>query len=249
MEEQERLRRLGELKKQRDELDKLIQELTESSPVKTNIPYTSVYLDAHPQHSTRIDFNAIDARELLQMRIFVNKKCNQISTDFDHTLNLINEIIPYKSNSAFREIFTRKLLDQGRIQVSGHLESYKPFSFLLLKLDSTEIVSMYVKLMILKEGSESELRGMYAIYFGYLNLKEDVDECWMWLASVLNTSPNKFTGYVLEVFLVICGDLLRERISGKFSKLIKYINTHFLKELNNSPVETRISTVLSCLKS
>lgn len=249
MGEQERLKKLEELKRQRDELDKLIRELTESSPVKTNIPYTSVYLEMYPPYSTRIDFSAIDAKELLQMRIFVNKKCNQISTDFTHTLNLVNEIIPHKSNSAFREIFTRKLLDQGRVQVSGHLESYKPFSFLLLKLDSAEIVSMYVKLMILKEGSESELRGMYAIYFGYLNLKEDVDGCWVWLASVLNTKPNKFTGYVLEVFLIICGDLLKERVFSKFSRLIKYMTTYFLKELNNGPVESRISTILSCLKS
>lgn len=249
MEEQERLKKLEELKKQRDELDKLIRELTESSPIQTNIPYASIYLGMYPPHSTRIDFNVIDAKELLQIKIFVNKKCNQISTDFVHTMSLVNEIIPYKSNSAFREIFTRKLLDQGRVQVSGHLESYKPLSFLLFKLDSVEIADMYVKLMILKKGSESELRGMYAIYFGYLNLREDVDGCWLWMASILNTSPNKFTGYVMEVFLVICGGLLKERISGKFSKLIKYINTYFLKELNNDPVESRISTILSCLKT
>lgn len=172
------------MRKQRDELDKLINELTEDAPVKTNIPYASIYLNDYPPYTTSIDFSSIDAKELLHIRVFVNKKCNQISTDYAHTINLVNEIIeiiPYKSNSAFREIFIRKLLDQGRVQVSG-----------LLRLDSPEMVNMYTRLMIQKEGSDNKLKGINAIYFGYLNLKEDLDGCWMWIASILNTKPNQY---------------------------------------------------------
>lgn len=245
----DRQQKLAELKKQRDELDKLIAELTEATPIKTNIPYSQLFLKKYPSHVTAIDLQSMDPKELLQIRMFVNKKCNQVSTSFEHTISLANEIIPYKTNNAFREIFIRKVLDQGRVQVSGHLESYKPFSFLLLNLNCPEMIESYIKLLILKEGNEMELKGMYAIYFGYLNLKEDVDECWFWCSSVLNEIPNLSTGYIIELFLIICGDLLAERIPNQFIKLLKYIETYFLKEIDNTSVIQRLSTILMRLRS
>lgn len=245
MDEQEKVKKLEELKKQREELDKLINELAEVPPGPTNIPYSSVYTSVFPQYNSSIDFTAIDQKELLQIKLFVNKKCNQISTDFSHTLNLVNEIVPFKENNVFKEIFLRKMIDQGRVQVSGHFESYKPLSFLLLKLNSPDMINMYVRLLISKNGSETELKGIYAIYFGFLNLKEDIDGCWLWLASVLNVKPNKFSGYVLEVFLIICGDILNEKIKYKFRGILKYIKTYYLKELNNIAVESRILEVMS----
>lgn len=245
MNEVDKIKKLEELKKQREELDKLIQELTESVPAQTNIPLTSVYAAVFPPYSSTIDFSAIDPKELLQIKIFVNKKCNQISTDFSHTQNLVNEILPFREIPAFKEIFLRKLLDQGRVQVSGHFDSYKPFSFLLFKLNSSDMINTYVRLLIAKNGSESELKGMYAIYFGFLNLKEDVDGCWLWIASVLNVKPNGFSGYVVEAFLLICGDLLYEKIPLQFKGIIKYIKAFYLKDINNPPVETRILNILS----
>jgi len=244
MQENEKKKTLEDLKRQRDELDKLIAELTQSSPSKTNIPYAPAFLSKYPSHNTSIDLQTVDPKELLQIRIFVNKKCNQVSTDFEHTINLANEIIPYKNNPVFREIFIRKVLDQGRVQISSHLESYKPFSFLLYNLQSPDMMDIYIKLLILKEGNEAELKGMYAIYFGYINLKEDLDSCWLWCSSVLNVKPNRSTGYVFELFLNICGDLLLEKIPAQFSKIIKYIDKYFLKEIENPPVMQRISTIL-----
>lgn len=240
MDEQERLKRIEDLKKQREELDKLITDLLASAPQQTNIPYSKVYLQAFPPYLTCIDFSKVDTKELLQIKVFVNKKCNQISTDFSHTITLIDEILQYKENQAFQEIFVRKLIDQGRVQVSGHFESYKPLGFILFKLNSSEMINMFVRLLINKQGSESELKGMYAIYFGFLNLKEDIDGCWLWLASVLNVKPNIFTGYVLETFLLICGDMLYEKINIQFLRIIKYLQKHFLKVLCNSAVESRI---------
>lgn len=251
MDEKERLAKLEELKKkmdelqkQREELDKLINELNRGAPSVTNIPYTSAYTSVFPPHRCKINTESVDPDELLNIKIFVNKKCNQISTDFEHTINLIKEILPYKNNTIFKELFIRKLIDQGRVQVSGCFESYKPFSFLLFKLDCADMINTYVSMLISKQGSESELRGMYAIYFGFLNLKEDVDGCWLWIASILNTKPNVFSGYVLEVFLLICGDLLFEKIRAQFLGIVKYIKKYYLSEIGNPPVETRISAIL-----
>ena len=178
------------------------------------------------------------------MKLFVNKKCNQISTDYGHTSLLINEILPYRDNEIFKEIFVHKLIDQGRVQVASHLESFKPLSYILFKLDNDAIISMYVRLMILKGSNEVELKGIYAIYFGYLNLKEDVKRCWFWAASVLNCLPNSRTGYVLEVFFFICGDMMHEKCGDGILKIIKYVQTYFLKELKNEAVGIRIDNIL-----
>lgn len=242
MDEQERQRKLEELKRQRDELDKLISELTATQPSisSTNIPYTQRFTDVYHPYSSSIDFQKVSPQELLQMKLFVNKKCNQISTDYDHTSQLIDEIMQHKNKTIFKEIFIRKLIDQGRVQVSSHLDSYKPFSFILFKLDDADMINMFVSLLIFRNCNENELKGMYAIYFGYLNLKEDVSGCWFWMASVLNTVPNQFTGYIFEVFLVICSDLLMEKCKGKFLKILKYMKVHFLKEIDNDACKIRL---------
>lgn len=243
--DEEKLKKLEELKRQRDELNKLIAELTEQNSYNTNIPYTSEFIKLYPQYNTLIDFKSLDPTELLQIKVFVNKKCNQVSTDFEHTINLANQIISYKDNQAFKEIFIRKVLEQGKVQVSSHLESYKPYSFLLFKLESPEIITDYLKMMIWKEGTENELKGMYAIYFGILNLKMDLENSWFWLASVLNSAPNKNTGYILELFLMIVGDLLYEKIPNKFIKILNYIKKYTIIEINNPPVELRILNLIN----
>jgi len=245
MDEEGKAQKLQELKRQREELDKLISELTVPVSGSTNIPFAAVYTTIFPPYTSTVDFSAVSQEELLKMKIFINKKCNQLSTDFSHTLQLLDELAPLRDNMLFRELFLRKVLDQGRVQVSGHFESYKPLSFILFKLESPEMINAYVRLLIEKPGSETELKGMYAIYFGFLNLREDVDGCWLWLASVLNVKPNKFSGYVLETFLTICGDLMAEKIRAKFNGIVGYIRNHYIKELENAAVETRILNTIS----
>ena len=252
MEQQERARRLAELQKQRAELDKMISELSTEenrkshTGIETNIPYTHKYLEYFgTKRPTRL--GSANPSALLEMKIFVNKKCNQISADYSHTIGLINEIQPVKADLVFQELFVHKLIEQGRSQVAAHLDSYKPLSYILTELNIVEMVSDYVHLAITRKGNEQELCGIYAIYFGYLNLKEDLPACWVWLASVLNCGPNQVTGYVLEVFLGICGQMLAERCA-KFGKLVVYIEKFFLAELPVEPVRVRIQLVLNKYK-
>lgn len=249
MSDQEKLKKLEELKKQRDELDKLIAELTQPEPLTTNIPYTPVFMtefSARPELAT----SNCSRNDLLQVKLFVNKKCNQISTDYNHTKALVAEILQYKDNKVFIEIFARKLLEQGRVQVSSHLESYKPLSYTLFCLENEEIIKIYASLMVTRPGNDAELRGMYAIYFGYLTLKEDVKACWFWLAGILNCNLKNLSGYILETFLTICGGMLRKKYGIRFVKILRYIKKHFLKELANPPVETRLSnTIVNLEKS
>lgn len=256
---EELIKQREELSKQREELDKLIFELSERPQLlNTNIPYTSQFIAAlgippdSNKQSSNISSETVKAsilnryskEELLKMKLFVNKKCNQISTDYQHTQFLIDEMMEHRENQLFREIFTHKLIEQGKVQVSSHFESYKPLSYILVKLGSQDVIKLYAKLMVTREGNEAELKGIYAIYFGFLNLKEDAESAWFWIASVLNCGPNNKTGYILEVFLIICGEMLFEKCGVKFQKLLKYTKTHFLKELGNQAVITRLEILL-----
>ena len=89
-------------------------------------------------------------------------------------------------------------------------------------LDESSMVYMYVSLMFFKNSNESELKGIPAIYFGYLNLKDYVQQSWNWIASVLNTKPKSYSEYLIEIFLVICGDMLNRKATA-FPRLLKYI--------------------------
>ncbi|KAI4292382.1 hypothetical protein PAPHI01_1656 [Pancytospora philotis] len=254
MEAAERQKRLEELRKQREELDRLIEELSRpadaaGAPMELNIPYAEPFIAQCKSAvaSYTYDARTADPDELLATRLLVNKRCNQISTDYAHTAAIVAELLPRQNDALFVEILARKLLDQGRVQVSSHFESYKPLSYVMLKLGAA-LPSRYLQLLVVKQGGENELKGMYAVYFGYLNLAEHVSGCWLWLASVLNCEPSALSGYVVEVFLLICGELLKEKCGARFAKLVRYIRAHYIKELKNPAVETRIECILAGLE-
>jgi len=253
--------KLEELKKQREELDKVIRELQEASEVTTtNIPYAKEFLLKYlssvamnggssvnnPQSQTGSLLKNANKDDILMLKLFINKKMNQITADYSHTMALIEEMMNYKSNELFQEILVHKLIDQGRIQVSSHFDSYKPLSFILTRFESEEMVEKYIRHMITKEGSINELRGIYSIYFGYLNLKGDSKSSWFWGASVLNIKPNECSGYVMEIFLEICGRMMLEECE-KFRKLLRYIKSYFIKEIGNEAVESRVKKLVEGL--
>lgn len=241
---QEQTQKLEELKKKREQLDKLIEELTTHDfNDDTNISYTHKFIDRYTLQP-QIPTTTTNPRDIFNIKLFINKKANQISSDYNHTNNLIAELMPLKDNSTFIDIFARKMIEQGRIQVSSHLESYKPFSYIIHSINSNNLIQVYVSLMIMCKGSERELCGIYAIYFGFLTLSEDVQASWFWMAGVLNSKPSEYSGHVFETFLVICGEMLSQKCGLKFHKVLKYIKDYFLKELNNKPVECRISNLI-----
>ncbi|KAI5148517.1 hypothetical protein ENBRE01_0378 [Enteropsectra breve] len=252
MDEETRRARLAELIKQREEMDLAIKEIElalkaaeKPEEISTNIPYTKEFLEK--QTDEKINLKEYSTQQLIEIKTLVNKKFNQLSSDFSHTSYLIDELLPHVNNPLFREFCAQKLIEQGRIQVSAQLEFYKPLSYLISKCCSKELLDLYIKYLINRKGNANEVKGMYAIYFGYLNLAEDVPGCWFWLASVLNSPVNEMSGYVLEVFLKICGEMMKEKCT-RFKKILKYLKDYYVKEIKNSPVEIRIGEIIEKLK-
>lgn len=221
--------------KQKEELEKLIAEL-QSQMTTTNIPLTQIFLTKYPIYNAS---KILKNEKLLDIKIFVNKKCNQISNDMQHTQLLINEFKGYENEEVFLDLFLLKLLDQGKIQVASKLDFYKPLGYILSQL-SAKFKEHYTRLLIYKNVNETEIRGVYAIYFGCLLYNSDYSEAWEFLASVLNTNPNNLTAAVLETYFYILSEFLAHKNKLRLRKILNYLNNFFFAKLNKKPIEARI---------
>ena len=226
---------LREYIKQKEELEKLISEL---QPKTTNIPFSYKFTDKYsPYHPDNILQQ--DKNELLKLKLFVNKKCNKISNDPEHTQKLVNELKQYENNLIFKNLFLLKLLDQGKVQVSSCIDFYKPLGFILSSL-SESYMEQYIRFAIYKKVSMSEIKGVYAIYFGALYYRNNFSDTWFFLASILNTQPSELTAYVLESFFFILSGIIANHSIQRLRKIYNYLNTFYFSKMNNIPIETRI---------
>ncbi|ORD94113.1 hypothetical protein ECANGB1_1143 [Enterospora canceri] len=237
--EDERLMR--EYMKQKEELEKLIVEL-QSQMTQTNIPLDRKYTEKYPIYNAAAILGQ-NQGDLLRLKLFVNKKCNQISNDMQHTQGIIQDIRAYEKDGVFRDIFLLKLLDQGKVTVASHLDFYRPLGFILSQLDAS-YESFYVRLLIYKSANEAEIKGIYAIYFGALYYKNDYKGAWFFLASILNVAPGAHTPHVLQVYFVILAELLGNHSKRRLAKILSYLNRIYFVKMNNHPIQIRITQAI-----
>ncbi|KAL6122549.1 hypothetical protein NUSPORA_00399 [Nucleospora cyclopteri] len=230
---------LQEYLKQKEELEKVINEL-QAQLICTNIPYSTVFLEKFPKNNST-SLMSTNPKTLLDIKLFVNKKCNQISNDVEHAKKLLVELKQKEEDPVFCDLFVMKLIEQGKIQVSSNIDFYKPLGFILSQMNG-EIAVKYLKSAIYKETNNFDIKGMYAIYFGYLYFKDDFPSSWFFLASVLNCEPGKLTGPVLEIYFLILSELIAKYSKKRLKKILNYLSNFYFKKINNLAVETRIKT-------
>ena len=221
--------------KQKEELEKLIEEL-QSQMNNTNIPFAKEFLERYKIYNAS---SVLQKENLLELKLFVNKKCNQISNDAQHTAKLIEELKRYENDTVFFDLFLLKLLDQGKVQVASQLEFYKPLGYILANLKD-EFNKHYIRLTMYKNVNEMEIKGIYAIYFGCLYYKNDYESAWFILASILNVEPSQLTAGVLEAYFLVLTELLWKISKKRLIKIYKYLERFYFKKMNNVPVEIRI---------
>ncbi|OQS54949.1 hypothetical protein EHP00_1292 [Ecytonucleospora hepatopenaei] len=221
--------------KQKEELEKLISEL-KSQMNTTNIPFSRYFLEKHEIYNAS---KILKSENVVELKIFVNKKCNQISTDIQHTYNIVSEFKKYENDEVFFDLFLLKILDQGKIQVASKIDFFKPLSFITSNLDP-RYENHYLRLLMYKNVNEDEIKGVYAIYFGILYFKNDYAGAWEFLASVLNVEPNSLTAYVLEVYFYILTELLSKTCKKRLEKILRYLQNFYFQKMNNKPIEIRI---------
>lgn len=187
----------------------------------------------------------LPASTQVRVRMQVNKRLTQVSGRAGQVDRISDVLSEYAHYNIFIEIFTLKIIEQGRLQVSSCPSSYREFSELFCRLYSPKLMEYFRVVLFTKEANTNTIRGIYSIYFGILELQDNSEEAWFFIASLLNAKQNEMSCYVVECFFSILGDLLFEVCRSPFLKLMEYVRRHYYNEMRNEPCKSRIMSIFS----
>lgn len=231
------------------------EELQTTSGIKsscpTNVPFTEELVSRFVLSKAYVLIEEKIWREKLvmpktaqmQAKIQINKRMTQVSGKAGQVGKIFNVLKEYSHSYVFVETFTLKIIEQGRLQVSSCPGSYREFAELFCMFYSSELMEYFRVILFTREVSASTIKGIYSIYFGVLEVQNNADEAWFFIASVLNSRQSKLSCYVVECFFSILGGLLFRECRGPFFKLMEYVKKYYFKEMDNEPCKTRISSI------
>ncbi|EPR79188.1 hypothetical protein SLOPH_1784 [Spraguea lophii 42_110] len=233
-----------------------IDNSTKEETIFTNIPLTQHFIDTSintKEYSTILklienDRNKIQKGQQNKIILTVSKRVSQITTDTNQIDKIIQTLDPIKNSYIFMEYLSNKIIEQARVQVSQHKDSYKSYAYLLSKIYDQEktfdsLCLIFKNKIITSKIEEKSIKGVYLIYFGLLDIKNNLKESWFFLAGLLNVEPNHSSFYVLESFLSVLGDKMLEEYKERFIGLLKYIRDTYLKMFEDEPSRVRIENL------
>eukprot|EP01117_Protostelium_nocturnum_P011594 TRINITY_DN4208_c0_g1_i2.p1 TRINITY_DN4208_c0_g1~~TRINITY_DN4208_c0_g1_i2.p1 ORF type:complete len:581 (-),score=226.63 TRINITY_DN4208_c0_g1_i2:31-1698(-) len=95
----------------------------------------------------------------------------------------------------------------------------------------------------------NRMGGILAVYTAFMCCNENVgvksnygiENCWTWLARLLNMPPQKITATLLTVFLKVAGHKMHRAYGKQFKKLMSTIQKDMLPMLEEGPSKTRLT--------
>lgn len=189
------------------------------------------------------EYNKLD---LLKIKMIVNKRIGQITSDHEHILQIV-EILQKNYNLVCCEFMIVKILEQAKIQITNYFESYKSYGIFLSRMYTPEMHSLLLMCLLHKMETGNILKSLYSVYFELLRLKKFFSEAHNFLVSILNEPPEFNIFYVIESFLLILGSDMLNSYGIHFKGIIKYIRNEYLTRNYNEPSQVRIETILSNL--
>jgi hypothetical protein len=228
-------------------------QINSSTLVFTNIPFSNTLIERFVNNEEYLNLekmieeekNRVDVKEQVNIKARINKRLSQLSSDSLQVQRISNDLSKYKDSFIFMESFVIKILEQGKVQVSSRIESYKEYSSLFSSLLNDHLLSYFRVILFTKKGGSSALKGMYSVYFGLLKQRNMYDEAWFFIASVLNIHPGICSIYVIEVFLIILGEDLVNWNRNEFFKIVAYLRKTYLPMVDNDAAKVRISNLMS----
>ncbi|UYI26814.1 nucleoporin Gle1 [Encephalitozoon cuniculi] len=229
-------------------------ETTETqTPCLTNIPFSDELVSRFILSRAYVSIEENIGREKLvmpkivqtQTKIQINKRLTQVSGRTGQVKKIFNVLEEYSHSYVFIETFVLKIIEQGRLQVSSCPGSYREFAELFCRFYSPELMEYFRVILFTKDASASTIKGIYGIYFGVLEIQENSDEAWFFIASVLNSRQNELSCYVVECFFSILGDLLFRVCRTPFFKLVEYVKKYYFAEMSNEPCRIRLSSIFA----
>lgn len=229
-----------------------VYQKEEKSKIYTNLDFTNVLIDNLILNNSYVSIEnqiqevkmMMPKTEQMKIKLQVNKRLGQVSGKEGQIEKIADVLREYQNSPIFIEVFVLKLIDQGRMQVSSCPDSYKHYSKLFCMLYSENLMTYFRAVLFTRELNAETVKGVYSIYYGVLELQNNVDESWFFIASVLNTQPNSLSCYAVECFFLILSKMFYNYCRKPFLKLVKYVRIFYLTDINNEPCKIRITNIL-----
>lgn len=223
--------------------EECITNLPFSDELVSRFVFSRIYVEV--EESIRKEKLVMPRTTQIEIKVQVNKRLMQVSGKPGQVERIFDALREYSRFYIFIEIFTLKIIEQGRLQVSSCPGSYREFSELFNRFYSPELMEYFRAVLLTKEATVNTVRGIYSIYFGVLETQHNSEEAWFFIASMLNSRQNEMSCYVVESFFAILGDLLFDACRGPFSKLVDYTRRFYFSDMNNEPCKSRLNTIFS----
>lgn len=207
----------------------------------TNIPFSQSLIDKFiagysNQRELDLDYNA---------KRFINKRITQVSFDANQITRIANELKQYTKSFGNIVQINLKIIEQGKLQVSTHRESYKSYAYLLDCISDDKLHADFrFRVMTVKHIETRHLTGVYLIFFGFLKLRKLFDEAWFVLASILNVEPSSGSLYVIEAFIYVLGKNMHDFYGSELQKIQNYLEHEYFLTVDNEPIKVRINHLI-----
>lgn len=190
---------------------------------------------------------AISKQSHFNLKVTINKRIGQITTDMEHVSLIIGTLKQY-NDCVFYELVSIKILEQAKLQVASCFEFYKSYGMLLSNLYSPHLHSLFLVSLLYKKEKTTNLKGMYSIYFEFLRLKQMWAEAYDFLAGVLNEMPSFDVFYVVEAYLIVLGRDMVRLFGKRFKGILNYLREEFFIRGENDPCKVRIEGIIEHLR-
>lgn len=209
-----------------------------------NYVFTQNYISA--EKMLQEEKNTINKMSHFKLKLLVNKRVGQITTDVDHLYQIIN-ILRENKGLVFYELVIIKLIEQAKLQVSNCFESYKPYGILLAELYTPELHSLFLVSLLDKKETGNALKSIYSVYFEFLRLRGFLEEAYNFFSSLLNEMPTFDSFFVIESYLIVLGHDMLRFFGKSFKGILHYIVDEYFARGRNDPSQVRIVSSLKKL--
>lgn len=225
-------------------LDNMNIEIVDHKRLLTNIPFSEEFVvkyvtNYHIEKSDNKNPNIFNCKRI------INKRIMQVTADVEHIKEISKDIVGFTNDTNLIQVINSVIVQQGKLQVALHNESYKGYAYFFSSIYNEEIMQNFRYKVFTDPATDNQAtKGVYLIYFGVLKLMKLYDEAWFLFASMMNVKPIEKSLYVMEGFLIVlCSDLMHF-YGAEFPNIKHFLLESFCKHPNNKAVQTRIKTLI-----
>lgn len=213
---------------------------TTDKNVKYNIPIADSFLKTHclPIDLPKQPTTPLEKSVHIKLIKEINKRLIQVNTKRTQMDKVSASLSPYVTDPYFNTFFVKTVLEQGRIQVEKHNESYTSYSYIICKLFSAQLFTDFKRQLFTLDSTK--LYGVYSIYFGVLKFKGKHKEAMDFVRAINFETQNVNAEIVVEAFMSVLGPMLMRSAEEEFKKVCAYFIENVVGKMKNPGCAERV---------